>query len=262
MQLNGRSRAVVLGASVGVGAAIMRQLAPNYDLVGFHRGKHRLEADQLRHEIQTSGAACGMFVLDVGSSKHDVDNGLRMVGNRGPVSVMVHSVSGASLGPMLQTSEGGITTTFNRLAHSFLWWVQGLHSQGLLNDNASIIALSNPCPDFYLRNSGVIGAAKAALEAYVRVLAVELGGAGHRVNCVRFSTVKTPALEAVVPPVAFSKLEDLHHSIIPARRMMTADDVAKFVALLVQDQWMNGAIVDLTGGATSTLMDYAFNGVR
>lgn len=181
-----------------------------------------------------------------------------------PVDVLVHSLSGASVGNILHQTPNQAEQTFNCLAHSFLWWVQGLYVTGMLAPGARIIALSNPCPDFYLRNSGVIGSAKAALESYVKSLAAELGPEGYRVNCIRFSTVLTPALAKVMPEAGLMHMHKLHKSIVPAGRMQTADDVAKFVSLMVREEsaWMNGAIVDLTGGAPSMLMDYAFYGMR
>jgi NAD(P)-dependent dehydrogenase (short-subunit alcohol dehydrogenase family) len=179
----------------------------------------------------------------------------------GEIDVFVHSLSGASLGPALAQDERAVARTFNLLAHSFLWWTQELVNLKLLSARgAHLLALSNPCPDFYLQNTGVIGAAKAALEAYVRALAVELGPRWHQVNAMRFSTVLTPALLKVLGPEAVRGLEQLHQRIVPANRIMTAGDVADLVALHLKDRWTNGAILDATGGATLTLMDKAFHG--
>ena len=44
----------------------------------------------------------------------------------------------------------------------------------------------------------VMASAKAALETYVRCLALELGPRGYRVNLLKFSTVVTPAVHARV----------------------------------------------------------------
>src|SRR5205814_7842009 len=124
-----------------------------------------------------------------------------------------------------------IETTFNVMAHSFLWWAQGLHERALLTPNATLIALSNPGAENYLRNSGVIGPAKAALEAYVKALAVEMGRGGRRVFAIRFGAVATPAFEKVVPNWA-ATMNKVHERISPAGRMQTADEIAAFVALL------------------------------
>ena len=58
-------------------------------------------------------------------------------------------------------------------ANGFSGTITALSRRGQLPLNSHCVALSSPCVDFYLRNSGVIGAAKAALESYVKTLAVE-----------------------------------------------------------------------------------------
>jgi enoyl-[acyl-carrier protein] reductase III len=72
--------------------------------------------------------------------------------------------------------------TFNYLAHSFAYWTQTLHELDLLAPHARILGLTNVLQESLLHNCGLIAAAKAALEMYVRLLAMELGPLGHRVN--------------------------------------------------------------------------------
>ena len=253
--------AVVLGASTGVGAAIAKELSKTHYIAGFHRGRHLAEAREVQRAIAADGGEYSFYESDAGSELADVDASAGMLRHDSEVSVFVHSLSGASLGTSLDLTSQKVERTMNVMAHSFLYWVQALVKRELLADGAHVIALSNPCSDFYLRNTGVIGAAKAALEAYVRILAVELCGTAF-VNCIRFSTVVTPALQKVLSPESISGLTALHTQIVPAQRMQTADDVAGFVGRLVQDKWMNGAVIDYTGGATLTLMDRAFYGDR
>jgi 3-oxoacyl-[acyl-carrier protein] reductase len=258
--------AVVLGASTGVGASIAKHLGvlAGMNVIGFHRGKHQAEANAVADRIRETGPRCDMFALDVGSSAEAVGSGLASIRNllgEGAVRVFVHSLAGASVGNIMEQSEANVERTFNCLAHSFLYWCQGLDSMKLLAANARIIALSNPCADYYLTGTAAIGAAKAALETYVKTLAVVLGPKGYRVNCVRFVTVLTPALRKTMPPAVLEKFEAIHARIVPAGRAQQARDVANFVTYLVtRDTWANGAIIDYTGGLTSTLIDVAFNG--
>lgn len=260
------SYAVVLGVSTGVGAAIARRLArAGHGVLGFHRGRHAAEAAETKSYIQTLGQDAQFFTGDAGRSVEAVDAGVRAVCAGVPpasVSVFVHSLSGASPGDVLTLTPERIERTFNVMAHSFLYWVRALYQERRLAPGAHLIALSNPCSGFYLRNSGVIGAAKAALESYVRTLAAELGPVGHFVNAVTFSTVVTPALRQVLSPEAIAALETVHANIVPGGRLQTATDVAEIVARLVQDQWTNGAVLDHTGGSPMMLMDFAFNGAR
>ena len=247
--------AVVLGATAGVGKAIIEQLGCDYyATIGFHRGHYSTKSLRANRLVQHDATDVEIGIEAVKSFLEDDEQ----------VNVLVHCITGASVGSILTRTRDDVERTFNNLAHSFLEWVQTLYLNEMLSPTARLIALSNPCPDFYLRNTGVIGAAKAALEAYVKMLAVELGPSGVRVNCVRFGMVKTPAIEKVLSETALQHMQKVNERLMPAGRMQTVEDVAKTVKWLVSDNayWLNGAIIDATGGCTSTLMDAAFYGSR
>jgi NAD(P)-dependent dehydrogenase (short-subunit alcohol dehydrogenase family) len=154
-----------------------------------------------------------------------------------------------------------VQKTFDVMAHSFVYWTQALLRRDLLAPGARILALGNPLGDTLLHNTGLITAAKAALEIYVRHLAVELGPRGYRVNLLRFGTVLTPAVKQVYSPAALADLEAAHAQLIPAGRMCTPEEVARFVPLLLRDEadWFNGATIDFTGGMTLRLLDRVLN---
>jgi len=247
--------AIILGATAGVGRAIAEELACNdYAVLGFHRGNNNVTTFP------------GMLWLqDAGSNKACVDAAIEKIKHRAPFDVVVHSLSGASLGRAIDAKPQQIERTFNSLAHSFLWWVQELYQGELLAKSARIIALSNPLQDQQLRQCSLVAAAKAALKQYVRYLAHELGLSGIRVNCVEFGTVMTPALEKVAGAMTaeqWERFQKAHSRLIPAGRMQTAEEVAKFVSVLVRDEceFFNGAVIDFTGGVTQRALDIVWNG--
>ena len=70
-------------------------------------------------------------------------------------------------------------------------------------------------------------------------------------------TVVTPALHALLGPAAIRRIEEVHCDLIPAGRICTVDDVARFVSLLARPEtdWLNGAMIDFTGGMMLRLLD-------
>jgi 3-oxoacyl-[acyl-carrier protein] reductase len=94
------------------------------------------------------------------------------------------------------------------------------------------------------------GITKAALEAYVRWAADELGGDGVTVNALRLGFVDT-ASTASVPPQARDRLAVAN----PAARLGTPADIAAAASLLAQPAagWVNGAIIPVTGGLNHPL---------
>jgi len=97
-----------------------------------------------------------------------------------------------------------------------------------------------------LENYSLVGTSKAALEALVRYLAVELAPRGIRVNAVSAGVVETGALEH------FPNREEMLASgaANPAGRLVTPDDVAGAVSFLCSPdaEMIRGQIVVVDGG--------------
>ena len=80
---------------------------------------------------------------------------------------------------------------------------------------------------------GIIGVSKAAIEALIRYLAVELAPKGIVVNSVSPGIVDTDALKYF--PVDVSETLAKAAERTPARRVTTPEDVARVVAFLCSD---------------------------
>lgn len=258
--------ALILGASTGTGAAVARAVArdPGLHVFGVHRGHFVAEANALEDELRTTGRRVFMRVGDAGDADGALAGAthLREVAGPRSVALMVHALSGASLGHFLST--GGMALhprqfekTFNYLAHSFVYWARALHDLDLLAPSARLLGLTNLLHDSLLHNCGLVAAAKAALQMYVRHLALELGPYGHRVNLLKFGSIVTPALARMLGPAGVARLEASVRQMIPAGRSCTFEDVGRIVAFLARDEgeWFNGATIDYTGGMTLRLLD-------
>jgi NAD(P)-dependent dehydrogenase (short-subunit alcohol dehydrogenase family) len=258
--------ALILGVSTGTGAAVARAVVrdPGLHVFGVHRGHYPEEATQLERALRATGRNVVLHVADAGRPETvpDCVQAVRDAVGREAVGLLVHAISGASLGHFLPTRGDAFhprqfERTFNYLAHSFAYWARALHEEHLLAPGARLLGLTNALHDQVLHNCGLIAAAKAALEMYVRYLAIELGRLGHRVNLLKFGTVVTPALTKVLGPGALERMADVHREMIPAGRMCTLEEVARIVSVLSRDEtaWFNGATIDFTGGMTQRLFD-------
>jgi NAD(P)-dependent dehydrogenase (short-subunit alcohol dehydrogenase family) len=258
--------AVILGVSSGSGAAIARAVArdPGMHIFGVHRGHHEQMARALEEELRALGVQVVMRVADAGTAEGAAAGAAAFRDVAGPRSVglFVHSIAAASLGHFLSTRHDAFhprqfEKTFNYMAHSFAYWAQQLHEGDLLAAGARLLGLTNMFHESLLHNCGLISASKAALQMYVRHLALELGPLGHRVNLLKFPTVMTPALEKMLGSNAMRHVQAAHRDMIPAGRMCTVEEVGSFVSLLLRDEasWLNGATIDFTGGMTLRLLD-------
>ena len=258
--------AVILGVSAGTGAAVARAVAvdPGLHVFGAHRGHHPVEAAAVERDVAAAGRRAVIWVADAGTAEGAGHGAEALLAAAGPRSVrlFVHSIANASLGRLASGEKDQVVArqihkTFDSMAHSFLYWTQELLARDLLAPGARILGLTNPLDASILHNCGLVAASKAALEVYVRHLALELGPRGHRVNLLKFPTIITPAVEKVYGPEVLARLEDAHRRMIPAGRMCTLEEVAALVSFLAGDraEWFNGATIDFTGGMTQSLLD-------
>lgn len=99
--------------------------------------------------------------------------------------------------------------------------------------------------------SSAYSMAKAGLHSLTQHLAMELGGAGIRVNAVSPAVVVTPIYGAFIEP---DKIEETltggFGAFHPINRVGRSEDVAHHIAFLLSDKagWTTGAVHDVDGG--------------
>ena len=117
----------------------------------------------------------------------------------GGLDFLVHSVAWAErddlAGRTIDTSREGFLKTMEISAYSFLALAR--KAEPHLSEGASLLTLTYLGSVKAVPNYNVMGIAKAALEASVRYLAIDLGVKGIRVNAVSAGPIKTLAASGV-----------------------------------------------------------------
>lgn len=94
---------------------------------------------------------------------------------------------------------------------------------------------------------GVISAAKAALEAYIRQLALELGPKGITANTIRAGVTETAAFHKIPGSAGIAAKARAQN---PSGRLTTPGEVASAIALLTEPgaAWISGNVIGVDGG--------------
>jgi enoyl-[acyl-carrier protein] reductase I len=152
----------------------------------------------------------------------------------GTVDVLVHSVAFANRDDLtnrfIETSREGFSLALDVSAYSLLALCRVF--EPLLQPGSSVITMTYYGSQKAIPNYNVMGVAKAALEASVRYLAIDLGEKDVRINAISAGPIKTLAASAVGD---FKSRLSLFEEMAPLRRMVSVQDVGGAALYLASD---------------------------
>lgn len=253
--------ALILGASSGFGAASALALAKaGMHIFGVHLDPRSTldRAEAVVADVEAAGRRALFFntnAADARRRRRVLETITEVLSDDpfGAVHLMMHSLAFGSLKPYIgetpgdAVSEDQIEMTLRVMAHSLVYWAQDLVRTELLVEGSRIYALSSLGSQRASDNYGPVSAAKAALEAHMRQLALELAPRGVAVNCLMPGVTDTPALRAIPDHERMVEQVKAFH---PAGRMTTPEDVAQTLVVLADPRlrWISGAVIPVDGG--------------
>ena len=258
--------ALVLGASSGFGAAAAKAWAKaGFGIVGVHLDMRATKADAaaVRDEIAEMGvpvvfhntnAADDAKREKVVAAISELFDERRAAGEQPMIGAMLHSLAfGSTLHYVTddperkELSRKQMEMTADVMAHSLLYWTRDLYHAQMLQRGSRIYAMSSEGAILAVPTYGAVSAAKAALEAHVRQLALELADAGITVNAIRAGVTDTPALRRIP---GWRQLVEAAQTRNPMGRLTRPEDVADALTVLAtpQTHWMTGNIIGVDGG--------------
>jgi enoyl-[acyl-carrier protein] reductase I len=174
------------------------------------------------------------------------------MGAKGRVRLLLHSVAKGNLKPML-SEDGNVLKqddfllTLEAMAVNLYDWTKATHEAGLFAPDARVLSFTSEGSSRAWKNYAAVSAAKAALEAITRNIALEFAGEGIKANCIQAGVTDTASLRAI-PGAELLKTHSLKRN--PHKRLTTPEDVADVVYLMAKDEaaWINGAVIPVDGG--------------
>ena len=238
----GKDIAVVTGASGGIGRAIAKAIHEKSDgslRLCLHYNGNREAAEALAKEIPEA------FTVKADISTADGRKKLvEAVIKEGNPYVLVNNAGvDKPHEPALMISESSFDTLINVNLRSAAFLMKDFGKEMMGSGSGCIVNVSSVLAQKSLVGSALYRASKAALEALTRQFAFELGPRGVRVNAVAPGFIET-AMTSGIDDATKEKIR----SQISLGTFGQADAVASAVCQLIENDYINGAIIAVDGG--------------
>lgn len=255
--------ALILGASSGFGEACALELARSgMHIFGVHLDRkttlHNVE--RIRQEIQSAGRISHFFNINAADADKRAEV-LQQISTHlqacAKVQVLIHSLAFGTLGRYFPEDSRRfinptqMNMTLEVMAHSLVYWTQGLIAGDLMGEGGRIFAMTSAGGHRVWPSYGPVSAAKAALESHIRQIALELAPRGITANSIQAGVTDTPALRKIPGHEQMVASASRNN---PSGRLTRPDDVARAIVALSRSLtgWITGNVIRVDGGEDIT----------
>jgi 3-oxoacyl-[acyl-carrier protein] reductase len=224
-KLEAKPRALVTGASRGIGAAIAKKLAADGFPVIVHYRTGEAAANAVADSIRAAGGVAELVQFDVTDGATSAAAIEKLLADPRPIGVLVNNAGVTADGPFPAMDREAWSKVIRTSLDGFYNVSGVIGNRGQVNYSAA--------------KAGLIGATKA--------LALEMAKRNVTVNAVAPGPVEGEMFDAAL--AQGTPLDEvLKH--IPMRRIATADDVAAAVSFLASDAagYITGQVLGVNGG--------------
>ena len=235
-------RALVTGGSGAIGAAICRRFVADGMHVIIHANQNITRAEALRNELLTNGGSAEVIQFDVVDGAA-TQLALESLLQAGPIQVLVNNagIHDDAVFPGMRREQWH--SVIDVSLHGFFNVTQPLSMPMIRSRWGRIITISSIAGITGNRGQTNYAAAKGALHAATKSLALELGSRGITVNAVAPGIITSDMSKDAFDADAIARL-------VPMKRAGKPQEVADLVGFLASENaaYITGQIVSVNGG--------------
>ena len=241
---------LITGAASGIGAAVCRAVAAPGVALLVHTRRNAVGAERWAQHAREAGAEAEVMLGDIADPSVPAALVERAVQRFGGLDVAVANAGFADKTPVARIDEVGFARTLDTVLWAFLRLAQAATPFLAASPAGRMIAISSFVAHVHRPNVPgfpTTAAAKAAVEALVRSLAVEAAPSGTTVNAVAPGFTRKDATgHSAFTPEQWKAVTET----IPMGRLGTPDDVAAAVAFLASAGagYITGQVLHVNGG--------------
>jgi len=234
-------RALVTGGSGGIGAAICRRLAADGHHVIVHANRNRAKAETVVAEIVAAGGSAEAVAFDI-TERAATAAALDRLLETGPIQILVNNagIHADAVFPGMSAEQWHAVVDVS--LNGFFNVTQPLTMPMIRTRWGRIVNISSVAAIAGNRGQVNYSAAKGALHAASKSLALELASRGVTVNAVAPGIIATDMSEGAFDAEAIRKL-------VPMQRAGTPEEVADLVAFLASEKaaYISGQVISING---------------
>lgn len=242
---NANKTALITGSNRGIGLATAKRFAAAGFNVCMHARKKTDEFSAVIEEIEsTTDSNISAVYFDV-SCKNEIELEIENLLKQNHIDVLVNNAGVLHEGLFLMTPIDTIKEIFEINLFAAMTITQYVAHDMLRKKSGSIINLASEGGIHQRRGDTAYGTSKAAVIAWTKALAAELGPFGIRVNAVAPGATNTRMVESMN-----DKTRDEHLKKCYLRRLAKPEEIADAIFYLASDNasFITGHVLSVDGG--------------